>query len=323
VGRYIAGRLLQSLFLLIGVSILTFTIIQLAPGSFAEMVGDSMDASMEDRARLAAMWGLDRPIHEQYLRWAGNVLRGNFGQSLVTARPVFDMIMERMPATIVLNLIVIFFIYLIALPIGILSAVKQYSWFDHVMTFFAFIGSAMPGFFFAMMLIYLVAMNFELIPIAGMATFGVEWGQVPFIAWLSDRMRYLILPLTVGVFGGLAGLVRFMRASMLDEINQDYVRTARAKGLSERVVIFKHALRNSLLPIVTTLGFTFSGLLGGSIVIESIFAWPGVGLLALGAIFQRDYQVIMAFNLMGAAMLVIGMLVADILYVVVDPRIKY
>jgi len=295
----------------------------MAPGSFAEMVGDSMDATMEDRARLAAMWGLDQPIHIQYLRWAQNMLRGNFGHSLVTARPVADMIIERLPATIVLNLIIIFFIYLIALPIGIVSAVKQYSWFDHSMTFFSFIGSAMPGFFFAMMLIYFVAMRYELIPIAGLATFGIEWGQVPFFTWLGDRLRYLILPLAVGVFGGLAGLVRFMRASMLDEINQDYVRTARAKGLSERVVVFKHAVRNSLLPIVTTLGFTFSGLLGGSVVIESIFAWPGVGLLALQAIFTRDYQVIMAFNLMGATMLVLGMLLADILYVVVDPRIKY
>ncbi len=322
-GRYIAGRLLQSLFLLVGVSILTFTIIQLAPGSFADLVGEAMDATAEDNARLIALWGLDQPVHIQYLRWARNVLSGNFGRSLVTARPVFDMILERLPATIVLNLLVVFAIYMIALPIGIISAVKQYSWFDHIMTFFAFIGSAMPGFFFAMMLIYYVAMRYPLIPIAGMATFGVEWGQVPFMAWLGDRVRYLVLPLTVGIFGGLAGLVRFMRASMLDEVNQDYVRTARAKGLSEGVVIFKHALRNSLLPIVTTLGFTFSGLLGGSIVIESIFAWPGVGLLALNAIFTRDYQVIMAFNLMGATMLVLGMLIADILYVVVDPRIKY
>jgi peptide/nickel transport system permease protein len=322
-GRYIAGRLLQAVFLLIGVSILTFTIIQLAPGSFAEMVGETIDATIEDRARLTALWGLDQPIHIQYLRWAGNMLRGNFGHSLVTARPVFDMIVERLPATIVLNLLVVFLIYLIALPIGIVSAVKQYSWFDHVMTFLAFVGSAMPGFFFAMMLIYYVAMRHPAIPIAGMASIGVEWGQVPFLEWLSDRSRYIILPLAVGVFGGLAGLVRFMRASMLDEINQDYVRTARAKGLSERVVIFKHALRNSLLPIVTTLGFTFSGLLGGSVVIESIFAWPGVGLLALNAIFTRDYQVIMAFNLMGATMLVLGMLIADILYVIVDPRIKY
>lgn len=322
-GRYIAGRLLQSLFLLIGVSILTFTIIQLAPGSFAEMVGDSMDASLESRARLTALWGLDQPIHIQYLRWARNMLRGNFGYSLVTKRPVADMILERLPATVTLNVLVVFFIYLIALPIGILSAVKQYSWFDHIMTFLSFIGSAMPGFFFAMMLIYYVAMRNPLIPIAGLATFGVEWGKVSFLTWLADRMRYLILPLAVGVFGGLAGLVRYMRASMLDEINQDYVRTARAKGLSERVVIFKHALRNSLLPIVTSLGFTFSGLLGGSVVIESIFAWPGVGLLALNAIFTRDYQVIMAFNLIGATMLVLGMLLADILYVVVDPRIKY
>jgi peptide/nickel transport system permease protein len=323
-GRYITGRLFQALFLLFGVSLLTFTIIQLAPGGFAEMMGEAVDAAaVEDQARLRALWGLDQPVHVQYWRWLQQILRGNFGHSLVTARPVFDMILERLPATIVLNMISILFIYLLALPVGIVSAVRQYSRFDHLMTFLAFVGQAMPAFFFAMMLIYYVAMNVPWVPIAGMATIGVEYGQVPFFTWLSDRARYLLLPLTVIVLGGLAGLVRFMRASMLDEINQDYVRTARAKGLSERVVVFKHALRNSLLPIVTALGFTFSGLLGGSVIIETIFAWPGVGLLAVQSIFTRDYQVIMAFNLIGATMLVLGMLLADILYVVVDPRIKY
>jgi len=322
-GRYIVGRLIQALFLLVGVSLLTFTIIQMAPGSFAELVGESQDATVEEKANLSAMYGLDQPVHVQYWRWVQQVARGNFGRSLISGRPVLDMIKERLPATIFLNLISIFFIYLIALPIGIISAVKQYSWFDHIATFTAFLGQAMPTFFFAMLLIYYVALRVEGIPIAGMATIGLDYKDVTFMTWFIDRARYIILPLTVIVLGGLAGLVRFMRASMLDAINQDYIRTARAKGLSERVVIYKHALRNSLLPIVTALGFTFSGLLGGSIVIESIFAWPGVGLLAIQAIFTRDYQVIMAFNMIGAIMLVLGMLIADILYVVVDPRIKY
>lgn len=309
--------------MLAGVSLLTFTIIQMAPGSFAEMVGEGVDSTAEEKANFAAMYGLDQPIYVQYWRWASQVVRGNLGRSLVSGKPVLTMIKERMPATVLLNLLGIFFVYLIALPIGIISAVKQYSWFDHIATFTAFIGQAMPAFFFAMMLIYYVAMKVEWIPIAGMATIGLDYGTIPFSAWLADRARYLILPLTVTVLGSLAGLVRFMRGSMLEVINQDYIRTARAKGLSERVVIFKHALRNSLLPIVTQLGFTFSGLLGGSVVIESIFAWPGVGLLAIQAVFTRDYPVIMAFNMIGAVMLVIGMLLADILYVVVDPRIKY
>jgi len=322
-GRYIFMRLVQSLFLLVGVSMLTFAIIQLAPGGFAQMMGESPDATAEDTARLTELWGLDQPVHVQYLRWAEQMVQGNFGDSLAQGRPIAEMIGERLPATIFLNIIGLILIYVIALPIGIFSAVKQYSKFDHIMTFVAFLGQAMPAFFFAMLLIYYVGMQVEWIPLAGMATIGVEWGEVSFLTWLVDRSRYLIMPLVVIVFGGLAGLVRFMRASMLDVIHQDYVRTARAKGLSERVVIFKHTVRNALLPIVTSLGFAFSGLLGGSVVIESIFAWPGVGLLAIQAIFTRDYPVIMAFNLIGSIMLVIGMLVADILYVVVDPRIKY
>ena len=322
-GRYIAGRLVQALFLLLGVSLLTFFIIEIAPGSFAEMVGESIDATADDRARLAALYGLDQPVHIRYWRWLQQVSIGNFGNSLASGRPVLEMIAERLPATIFLNLISIILIYIISLPIGIISAVKQYSWFDHVMTFTAFVGQALPSFFFALVLIYLIALNVPFIEIAGMATIGIEFGEVPFTTWLLDRMRYIILPLTVIILSGLAGLVRFMRASMLDEINQDYVRTARAKGLSERVVIFKHALRNSLLPIITQLGFTFSVLLSGSVVIESIFSWPGVGLLAIQATFTRDWPVIMAFNMIGGVMLVFGMLIADILYVVVDPRIKY
>jgi len=322
-GRYIFMRLVQSLFLLVGVSMLTFAIIQLAPGGFAQMMGESPDATAEDTARLTELWGLDQPVHIQYLRWAEQMVQGNFGDSLAQGRPISQMIGERLPATIFLNVIGLILIYIIALPIGIFSAVKQYSKFDHIMTFVAFLGQALPAFFFAMLLIYYVGMRVEWIPLAGMATIGVEWGEVSFMTWFADRSRYIVMPLAVIIFGGLAGLVRFMRASMLDVIHQDYVRTARAKGLSERVVIYKHTVRNALLPIVTSLGFAFSGLLSGSVVIESIFAWPGVGLLAIQAIFTRDYPVIMAFNLIGSIMLVIGMLVADILYVVVDPRIKY
>ena len=181
----------------------------------------------------------------------------------------------------------------------------------------------MPAFWFALLLVYFVGMRVEGIEIAGMSTYGINWGVQSFWTVFKDRLSYIVLPLTVLAFGGMSGITRFMRASMLDVIHQDYIRTARAKGLPEKKVITNHALRNALLPIVTLIGFELPILFGGAVIIETIFSWPGLGLLAVTAIFQRDYMVVMAFNIMGAVMTVIGMFIADMLYLVVDPRIKY
>ncbi|KAF0197216.1 MAG: appB [Bacillota bacterium] len=320
--RYILNRTIQAVLLLLGVSIISFVIMLLAPGGPTDFLIDSSMLSGEDLAAIRTAYGLDRHEAVQYWKWVSRVVVGDFGTSFHTGRPVLEMIMERLPATLALNLIGMVFIYLIALPTGIISAVKQYSVFDYTVTLITFLGQAMPAFWLALLLLYYVGLKVDL-PLSGMATYGVEFKEVAFSVWLLDRVRYMVLPLSVVVLTGLAALTRFMRASMLDVIHQDYIRTARAKGLSELRVITRHALRNALLPIVTLFGLTFSVLLSGSVVIERIFSWPGVGQLAVDSILKRDYQVVMAFNMIGAFMVIAGSFLADMLYVVVDPRIKY
>lgn len=313
---------MQMLILLVGISIVSFAIMHMAPGSPIDLLTDRTTTPQE-KARIAAVYGFDKPIYIQYFKWAGQVIRGKFGNSFVTGEPVLQMIGNRLPATLLLNFLTMIIIYALAIPIGIISAVKQYSWFDHAVTLYAFLGQSMPQFWLALLLLYYVGLRFPFIQTSGMATYGMSVAQDGLWAVFVDRIRHLILPLTVVSFGSLAGITRYMRASMLEVINQDYVRTARAKGLSQRKVILKHAFRNALLPIVTLIGFELPILFGGSIVIETIFSWPGVGLLAWQAVMQRDYQVVMAFNMLGASLMVVGNFLADMLYLVVDPRIKY
>jgi len=319
---YILRRIIQMLFLLVGVSILSFSIMHIAPGDPVDLLTDRT-ATAQDKARISALYGFDQPIYVQYWRWVSQVVRGNFGNSFATGQPVLDMIMERLPATLLLNFIAMIIVYLFSIPIGILSSIKQYSWFDHAVTFFAFLGQAMPAFWFALLLIYFLGLRVGFIQISGMSTYGITPAAAGLWAVIVDRVRYIILPLAVLGFGSLASVTRYMRASMLEVIGQDYIRTARAKGVSEKQVVLKHALRNALLPIVTLIGFELPILFSGSVVIESIFSWPGIGLLAWRAVLSRDYQVVMAFNMMGATMIVLGSFIADMLYVVVDPRIKY
>jgi len=319
---YIARRFSQMLILLVGISIVSFAIMHIAPGNPVDLMTDRL-ATAEEKARIATLYGFDQPIPVQYIRWASQVIQGNFGRSFVTGEKVLDMIAARLPATLFLNFLTLIIIYALSIPIGIISAIKQYSWFDHVVTFYAFLGQSMPQFWLALLLLFYVGLRFPFIQTAGMSSYGVTVATEGLWAVLVDRSRYLILPLTVVTFSNLASITRYMRASMLDVINQDYVRTAKAKGLAPKIVILKHAFRNALLPLVTMMGFELPILFSGSVIIETIFAWPGVGLLSWNAVMQRDYQVIMAFNLLGASMMVLGSFLADMLYLVVDPRIKY
>lgn len=319
---YIARRLLQMIPLLLGISIINFAIIHLAPGDPVLLLSER-NATPEELARIRALYGLDQPIYIQYLRWLSHVIRGDFGRSFVDGRPVIDHILERLPYTLLLNFIVMVVIYAIALPVGIMSALKQYSKFDHAVTLLAFLGQATPSFWFALLLIYTVGVKLNWLPIAGAGTIGVSVRTDGLWATILDRAKYLVLPVTVMSLGSLAGIARYMRSSMLEVIRQDYVRTARAKGLPEKVVILKHALRNALLPIVTLLGFELPILFGGSVIIETIFSWPGLGLLSIRAIFQRDYQIVMAMNMIGAVLMILGNFLSDVLYIIVDPRIKY
>ncbi len=294
----------------------------LAPGDPVLLLTDR-NATQEQVARIRALYGLDEPLHIQYIKWLTQVLKGDFGRSFIDGRPVLDHIMDRLPYTLYLNFLVMILIYLFSIPIGITSALRQYSKFDHIVTFFAFLGQALPSFWFALLLIYAVGIKSSWLPISGVATIGVTLKRYSLWTVIADRAKYLILPVTVISLGSMAGITRYMRSSMLEVIRQDYIRTARAKGLPENVVIRKHALRNALLPIVTLLGFELPILFSGSAIIETIFSWPGLGLLSVRAVFQRDYQIVMALNMIGALLMVAGNFLSDILYVLVDPRIKY
>jgi len=319
---YVIRRILQMIPLIIGVTIISFGIMYLAPGDPIDVLA-TRTATPEQIAHLRTVYGLDQPVYVQYWKWFSKLIVGDFGRSFVEGRPVMDMILERLPNTLYLNAVVALIIYAAAIPIGIVSALRQYTWFDNMVTSAAFFGLALPNFWFGLLLIYYVAMKVDLIPIAGIATYGFTVEKVGWVAVLLDRLKYLILPTIVLSTPGIAAVSRYMRSSMLEVIRQDYIRTAKAKGLSGRVVLYKHALRNALLPIVTLIGFELPILFSGSVIVETIFSWPGLGLLSIRAIFQRDYMVVMAFNVIGAALVLTGNFIADLLYAVVDPRIKY
>jgi len=325
VKRYLAKRLLQMIPVLLGVTLIAFFIIHLAPGGPMTVLGG--DAALLDPTqveRIEQAYGLNQPLYVQYFRWLSHVLRGDFGTSFVENRPVMEMYLERLPNTLYLNGIAILLVYLVAVPLGAISAVKQYSKFDYTVTIIAFAGDALPNFLTALLALYLIAMPSKgAIPMGGIASYGMKVEQVGLGLFLLDRARYLILPLLVVMCQSVTSVTRYMRSSMLEVIREDYVQTARAKGLAERVVIYKHAMRNALIPVVTLAGSVIPALFSGSVIIEQIFSWPGVGLLGYRAIAGRDYPVIMAFLTLGSVVTIISFLVVDLLYVAIDPRIKY
>lgn len=312
--------------LLILATMIAFSIMQLAPGGPENLLLSSEDASLDPSklAELRAQWGLDDPIPVQYGRWLKNVVTGDFGYSYAQRRPVIEVVKDALPNTLQLSIVVTILTYAIAIPLGVISAVKQYSKFDYAVTGLAFIGQAAPSYWVALLLIYYVAMKSHgVIPTNGIATQGIDLSTYGFLSVLADRAKYMIMPVIVLTFGGLTGLTRFMRSSMLEVLKEDYTRTARAKGLSEKVVVYKHALRNALLPIITLSGGLLSSLIGGAVITETIFSWPGLGRVTIDAVNNRDYPVSMAVLLMSGVMALVGFLLVDILYVVVDPRIKY
>lgn len=314
---------------LILATLISFTIMQLAPGGPEEMLlsSDKQDSSinLEKMDALREKWGLNDPVYIQYLRWLGNVARGDLGDSYVqTGRTVKEIIGDALPNTLELSFITLLLSYLIAIPLGVISAVKQYSKFDYAVTSVAFVGQAAPSYWVAMLLIYGLAMHSNhLIPTNGISTAGMDLSNTGFVTVFLDRAKYALMPVIVMTFGSLTGLTRYMRGSMLEVLKEDYVRTARAKGVSERVVVYKHAMRNALLPIVTISGGILAALVSGATITETIFSWPGLGRVSYEAVVARDYPVVMATLLMGSVLLLIGFLLVDVAYVFVDPRIKY
>ncbi len=313
--KYILQRLLVSLPVLFGVTVIAYFIMTLAPGDAVDMLVNP-GLSAEDIALKKKALGLDQPAPVQYLKWLKEVAHGNLGYSFTNRQPVTRRIGERIKPTLTLAFSALFLSYLIAIPIGVLSAVRQYSLLDYAATVFSFLGVSVPSFFFGLLMIYIFALKLDLLPTGGTQTIGVP------PTW-SDRLAHLVLPVIVLSLQNTGVVMRYTRSSMLDVIHQDYVRTARAKGLHGRVVIFRHALRNALIPVITLAGLQFPFLLGGAIITEQIFNWPGMGRLAVEAINQRDYPTIMGLNLLAAVMVIIGNLLADVFYGVVDPRIRY
>ena len=275
----------------------------------------------EARERLEKYYGLDKPIYVQYGRWLKRVVMLDFGDSFSTDhRPVWDKIKERLPITILISVLALALILVVAIPIGISSATHQYSLYDKITTVVVFIGFAIPTFWFALLLMMFFGVYLDLLPISGIKSIGHEGLSLPGRVW--DTARHLILPVTLSAFTGLAGLSRYMRSNMLEVIRQDYITTARAKGLPERTVIYKHALRNALLPIITILGLSVPSLIGGSVIFENIFSIPGMGQLFYGAVMMRDYPVVMGILTIGAVLTLMGNLLADVGYSLADPRIR-
>ncbi len=320
---YLLRRLLESVPLLAVVSALVFGMLQASPGSPLAQLERDPTISQADLERIARDRGLLDPAPTQYLRWVAGAVRGDLGRSLQTGRPVTREILDRLPNTVTLVLTAFVVTLLIAIPVGVLSAVRQYSWFDHLVTAFAFMGQSIPIFWLGLMLILVFYFwlpnpfgTGPLFPPGGMATTGMEGS-------LTDRAWHLILPVVMLSSTWVAWYTRFLRASMIETLSQDYVRTARAKGMSERRVIYRHALRNAALPLVTLVALDLPMVFSGALFTETIFSWPGMGRLFFQSALRRDYPVLMAIVMFTSVAIVIANLLADLAYAYVDPRIRY
>jgi peptide/nickel transport system permease protein len=317
---YVLRRLIQAIPILIGISIISFLIINLAPGDPTDRFRSGR-VSQETIENLIRLYGLDKPLLEQFVSWfttfwsfPWNVAA--WGYSFVDGRPVTEKVFEKIPPTLELMGTALIVTMVVSIPLGVLAAVKQYSWADKIITTLATIGYALPSFVLGVLLLYIFSIKLNLFPSFGRQSLGQDGD-------FGDFLWHLFLPVMALAIQQIAGWSRYMRSSMLEVLQQDYVRTARAKGLHGSRVIFKHALKNALLPIITLLGLTLPSLLAGAAITETIFSWPGLGYMAVQSVTANDFPVILAIVMMGGMMVILGNLLADVLYGFVDPRIKY
>lgn len=313
---FLIRRLFHALTILLGVSMLVFLFVELAPG-------DAVDALMppeslstpEAKAAMRERLGLNEPAPVRYVRWLGRAVQGNFGYSLTSRKPVTDMIKARLPKTLLLVGTAMIFSIIVGVTTGIISAIKQYSIIDYVATFFSFFWLSIPGFFLSLLVIYIFAVRLDWFPVFGASSPGAEHPTL-------DRIHHLILPATVLGLELAAALTRYTRASLVEVMRADYMRTARAKGLKDWTVIVAHGLKNALIPIITVIAFRLPYLISGAIVIETVFQWPGLGLLTLDAANHKDYPLILAITMAVTILVVISSFIADVAYSLADPRIR-
>jgi peptide/nickel transport system permease protein len=322
--NYTIRRLLFLVPTLFGITIVTFAVVNLAPGDPVELINrGQMDAriSPESYQQMLHLYGLDEPVHVRYLTWLKRLLTFDFGNSFLDHRPVGEKIMERLPATLSLNVVSLVISLVLAIPLGLYSAVRQHSRFDKVGGTALYVLYSVPEFWVALLLIMLFGVELKLLPFHGMES--IDARDLGFFGYWWDRVLHMILPTFCLTYGSLAFLSRFVRGSSLEVIRQDYIRTARAKGLDERSIVYRHVFRNTLIPVLTLLGLLLPTLISGSIILESIFSWPGVGNLFFNSVMARDYPVVMGLSFITAVLVLFSTLLADLLYAWADPRVTY
>ncbi len=313
--RYLVRRLLIIVPILFGITILSYLILSLTPGDPVQMLINPSMSQADVEIRRHSL-GLDQPIYVRYAKWLNELMHGNLGYSFTSGASVTHRIGERIVPTLTLTLSALALSYLIAIPTGVITATRRHTWIDYLATFAAFLGISLPTFFLGLAGIYLFSLRLRWLPTGGTLTLGTEGG-------ILDSVLHLILPAAVLAGAGAGALTRYVRSSMLEVLGTDYVRTARAKGLAEAIVLARHALRNALIPIITLAGLQIPALLAGAVITEQVFEWPGMGRLTIEAINQRDYPVLMGITLITAVLVAVGNLLADLAYSVIDPRIRY
>ena len=314
--KYIIKRLLYAIPVFLGITFAIYLLINLAPGGPLSVLASSGEMSLSDLEALKISMGLDKPIVVRYFIWLGDLFRGDMGVSYRTSQEVSLMISQRVIPSLTLTGTGIIGAVLIGVPLGIISAYKQNSIWDHISTFIAFIGASVPNFFLSLLLIYILAVKLKLFPTSGMQSSG-QAGNI------ADFLRHLALPAFVCGIQPIGNYIKQTKSSVLEVLNEEYIKTARSKGLTNTVIVLKHAFRNALIPVVTTISLTIPFLIGGAVVTEQIFAWPGIGSLMITAITGRDYPVIMGVAVMICGVVLVANLVLDLIYAALDPRIKF
>jgi len=318
---FLIKRLASFLPILLLITLISFAIMHLAPGKPTDAAMQfNPKVSLEARQRMEKLYGLDQPLHVQYGQWLWRLGRLDFGRSFLDDRQVFEKIVERLPVTVTINILSLLLVFGLAIPLGVTAAVRPGGLFDRLTTVLVFIGYSLPSFWLALLCIAYFGVTLQWLPVSGLHSLDYESFGLAH-RWL-DTAWHLVLPVGIAAFGGLAGLSRYMRSSMVEVLRQDYIRTARAKGLSERRVLFHHGLRNGLLPLITILGLSLPDLIGGSVIAETIFSVPGMGRLFYEAVMARDYPVIMALVTIGGVLTMLGNFLADVAYAYADPRIR-
>jgi peptide/nickel transport system permease protein len=319
--KIIFKKLLILIITFIGISFVTFVVINISPGKPQDVLDFSTKISYEAKQKLVKLYGLDKPIHVRYFEWFKRFIKLDFGNSFKDGKPVIKKILARLPATLILNVLSLGLIFIIGCLFGVLAAMYQNKFLDKLISFFVFLGYSIPKYWLAILCMIFFGIKLRILPISGLRS--VNFDYLPFGEKVLDIIKHLILPVLISAFGGIAGLTRYIRASMIEQLNSEYIKFALSKGCRRDKIVFTHAFRNVLIPVVTILGLSLPDLIGGSFIFETIFAYPGMGRLGYESIVSRDYPLIMGISVITAFLTLLGNFLADILYIAVDPRVRY